>query len=249
MEIPVLFWILAFTFANSLISFIGIFTLWMKDKSLAKILFVLVAFSAGSLLGGALLHLLPEALLSMGSMEASLVLITGFSVFFLMEKLLHWHHCHEGKCDVHPYSQLIVIGDGIHNFIDGLVIAASFIVNPALGVITTLVIISHEVPQELGDFAVMVHGGMKKKKALFYNFLSQLTCMAGGVIGYLFGSSFGAYSAVLLPFAAGGFIYIAASDLIPELHKETNIRKSMMAFGFFMLGILLMLFMKVYFGG
>jgi len=247
MTLPIIVWILITTFINSLVALIGVVTLWCREKTLNKILFMLVAFSAGALLGGAFLHLTAESLETMGANSAFLLLIAGFSVFFLMEKFLHWHHCHEGKCDVHPYTYMILFGDGIHNFIDGLIIAASFLVNPAFGIVTTMMIITHELPQELGDFGVLVYGGMEKKKALIYNFISQMTSIAGGVIGFLI-SDLGGFQEFLLPFAAGGFVYIAASDLIPELHKEINPRKSMLAFIFFLIGILFMLGIKLVFG-
>jgi len=248
MALSVLLWILLATIINSLIAFVGVITLWCNEKTLRKTLFILVAFSAGALLGGAFLHLAAESLEAMGANSVFLLLLTGFSVFFLLEKFLHWHHCHEGKCDVHPFTYLILFGDGIHNFIDGLIIAASFLVNPAFGIVTTLMIISHEVPQELGDFGVLVYGGMKKKKALGYNFISQLVSVAGGIIGFLI-SGLGGFQELLLPFAAGGFVYIAASDLIPELHKEIIPKKSILAFGFFLVGILFMLGIKLVFGG
>lgn len=241
-------WILLMTGIVSLVSLIGVFTLWMKDATFRKILFALVALSTGALLGGGLLHLAAESIGVLGTDAAFMLLIAGFSVFFLLEKFLFWHHCHEGKCDVHPYTYLILFGDGIHNFIDGLLIAASFFVNPAFGIVTTMIIISHEVPQELGDFGVLVHGGMKKRKALLYNLLSQMSCMLGGIVGY-FASGIGGFQvSFLLPFAAGGFVYIAASDLIPELHKETDKKKSIIAFAFFVIGVLLMLGFKLAFG-
>jgi len=240
--------IVAATVVNSLVAFVGIFSLWCKEKTLRKMVILLVAFSAGALLGGAFLHLIAESLEAVETNIVFLMVIAGFSVFFLMEKFLHWHHCHEGKCDVHPYTYLILFGDGIHNFIDGLIIAASFLVNPAFGIVTTLMIISHELPQELGDFGVLIHGGMEKRKALVYNFVSQMASIIGGVIGFLL-AGFGGFQVMLLPFAAGGFIYIAASDLIPELHKEGDKRKSMAAFVLFILGVLFMLAIKLIFGG
>jgi len=248
MTLPVIVWILIATIINSFIAFAGVFTLWCREKTLKKILFILVAFAAGTLLGGAFLHMVAESLEMMESNAVFLLLITGFSVFFLIEKFLHWHHCHEEKCDTHPFTYLILFGDGIHNFIDGLIIAASFAVNPAFGIVTTMMIIAHEFPQELGDFGVLVHGGMEKKKALFYNFLSQITSIAGGIIGYL-ASGLGSFQGLLLPFAAGGFVYIAASDLIPELHKETEKNKSILTFVFFIVGVLFMLGIKIVFGG
>jgi len=247
MVLPTIIWILLATVVNSLVAFVGIITLLCNEKFLKKIVFILVAFSAGTLLGGGFLHLAAESLEVMEANSVFLLIIVGFSVFFLIEKFLHWHHCHEGKCEVHPYTYLILFGDGIHNFIDGLIIAASFMVNPVFGVVTTLMIISHEVPQELGDFGVLVHGGMSKKKALTFNFVSQLTSVIGGMIGFLV-SGLGGFQEFLLPFAAGGFIYIAASDLIPEMHKELSKNKSILAFTFFLVGILFMLGIKVLFG-
>lgn len=236
------------TLVNSLIALVGVFSLWCREETLKKILFILVAFSAGALLGGAFFHLAAESLEILETNTMFILLIAGFSVFFLMEKFLYWHHCHNGVCDVHPYTYLILFGDGIHNFIDGLIIAASFLVNPVFGTVTTLIIISHEVPQELGDFGVLVHGGMEKGKALCYNFISQLASILGGIIGF-FLAGLGGFQAFLLPFAAGGFIYIAASDLIPELHKEIEKKKSILSFGFFIIGILFMLSIKLVFGG
>lgn len=240
--------ILLATVVNSFIGLIGVLTLWVKDKFLNRILIILVAFSAGALLGGAFFHLMVESLEGMEVITAFAYLLTGFIAFFLIERVLHWRHCHEGKCDTHPFTHLVLIGDGIHNFIDGIVIAASFIVSIPFGCVTTLVIILHEIPQELGDFGVLVYGGFEKARALGFNFLSQLTCIIGGMVGF-----FLLYTpesvAFLLPFAAGGFIYIASSDLIPELHKEENLRKSMLSFVFFVIGIAFLLGIKLLVGG
>ena len=242
----VLAWILLVTFLDGLVSFFGAFTLALKEKTLQKILFILVAFSAGTMIGGSLLHLLPESFEALSSDIdlAMMVFIIGFSVFFIVERFLHWHHCHgTGECKVHTYSYMILIGDGIHNFIDGLVIASAFVVDVALGFVTSFAIIGHEIPQEIGDFGVLLHGGMKKSKALLYNFISQLTAVVGGLVGFFVLSD--QLRAYTLPFAAGGFMYIAASDLIPELHKEPNLGKSALAFAFFLLGVLLMLAIKI----
>ncbi|MBD3249438.1 hypothetical protein GF336_05315 [Candidatus Woesearchaeota archaeon] len=140
----------------------------------------------------------------------------------MIEKFLHWHHCHKGKCDIHTFTYMNLIGDGVHNFIDGLIIAASFSVDISFGVITTIAVIAHEIPQEIGDFGVLVYGGFGRLKALAFNFLSAVTAIIGAVIGYLISGSVEGFVPFLLPFAAGGFIYIAASDLVPELHKESD---------------------------
>ncbi len=239
-----LFYILAATILNGLIALIGVFTLTLNRKTLNKIIYGLVAFSAGALFSGAFLHMIPETLeLASTNLVFGLVIL-GFSIFYLMERLLHWHHCHEEKCEVHSFTYLILFGDGIHNFIDGLIIAAGFAISVPFGIITTLLIIGHEIPQELGDFGVLIYGGFKVKKALLFNYLSQLTCVIGGVIGYIFSSSSQVFSTFLLPFAAGGFIYIAASDLIPSLHTEKNIKKAIISFSIFSIGVILMSALK-----
>jgi len=239
-----LLWIIAATTANSLVALAGVVTLALSQKTFDKILHGLVGFSAGALLAGAFFHLIAESLDEIPVMEAFYILFAGFILFFLIEKFLHWHHCHEGKCDVHAVSYLILIGDGIHNFIDGLIIAASFLVSMPVGVATSIAVISHELPQELGDFGVLVYSGFGKKKALAYNLLSQATSIIGGIIGFFLVGETG-FAVYLLPFAAGGFIYISASDLIPELHKQKNLKKSMVSFMFFLLGIAFMIGIKL----
>lgn len=224
---------------------VGAVTFLFSHKILKKITFILIAFSAGTLLGGGMLHLLPEALGMLGVMAVFLTAIVGFSLFFLVEKFLHWHHCHdeEEKCP-HPFTYLILFGDGIHNLLDGLAIAAAFLIDIRLGIITTLVIISHELPQELGNFAILIHGGIEKKKALLYNFLAQLTSVVGGIAGFYLAeiSNFKPY---MLAFAAGGFIYIAASDLIPEIKREGSLSKSIVTYLLFLGGILFMILIKL----
>lgn len=232
------------TVVTSLISLVGIFSLWCKDKFLKKIVMILVALSAGTLLSGAFFHLIPESLEVLSPNGVFLNVMLGFVIFFLMERLLYWHHCHEGKCDVHPVSYLILIGDGFHNFIDGIIIGVSFMVGIPFGIVTTLLIIAHEIPQELGDFGVLVHGGFSKSKALFYNLISQLTSVIGGILGFFLSSKIEGLIPFILPFAAGGFIYISASDLVPELHKEPKLGKSLLSFGFFIIGIALTFVIK-----
>ena len=240
--------IILVTFINGLTGLVGVFALWISDKLLNKIVMGLVAFSAGALLSGALFHLTAESLEHLTPTATFTYLLVGFSLFFVMEKFLYWHHCHKhGKCEVHPVSYLILIGDGVHNFIDGIIIAVSFMVSVPFGVITTLIIIGHEIPQELGDFGVLVYSGFSKGKALFYNFISQLTCVIGGIAGYFLSSTMEGVIPFVLPIAAGGFIYISASDLVPELHKEPKLKKSLASFGIFIMGILFMLALKFIF--
>jgi zinc and cadmium transporter len=240
----ILAWILISTSIVTLISLVGIFTLAIKGKLLEKILFGLIGFSAGSLIGGAFLHLIPEALEKAQSETVFYYLILGIILFFSMEKYFYWRHCHNGVCDVHAFTYLNLIGDGLHNFIDGIVIAVSFTVSLKLGAVTTLAVIFHEIPQELGDFGVLVYGGFTKRRALFYNFLSALTAMAGAIIGYLISDIAAGFSNFILPFTAGGFIYIATSDLIPQLHRERDPKRSSLAFLAFLVGIIFMALAK-----
>lgn len=228
----------------SLVSFIGVLTLAFSKETLKKVLFYLVALAVGGLMGGAFLHLLPEAIDKMETMNVFLYALTGFFLFLIIEKVIHWRHCHEGDCPVHSFAYMNLIGDAVHNFIDGLIMAAAFISGTGLGVASALAIFLHEVPQEIGDFGVLVYGGIERKKALFYNFLTAITAVLGGIIGYYFLSFAEISSAFLLPFAAGGFLYIAATDLIPEIRREDSIRKSVLNFSIIFLGILAMYFLR-----
>ncbi len=231
----------------SLISLIGVITLIIREEILNKILLSLVGFSAGALIGGAFLHLLPEALEQTNSTTIFLYVIIGFMLFFILERILYWRHCHEEKCSIHMFTYLNLIGDGMHNFIDGLVIAASFIVDISIGLVTTIAVIAHEIPQELGDFGVLVYGGFSKPKALLWNFTSAITAVFGALIGYFFIMHSKAATSFLIPFTAGGFLYIAASDLIPELHKQSELKRSILSFILFLIGICFMGFMKFIF--
>jgi len=241
-------WILASTLLVSSISLIGIFFLSMSEKLFRKLLLMLVSFASGTLLGGAFLHLIPEAL-SIESENISIVILSGILVFFVLEKFL-WRHCHERECPVHVFAYLSLLGDGVHNFIDGVIIAAGFLVgvplgsvNIPLGLATTLAVVSHEIPQEIGDFGILVYGGFSKVKALFYNLLSALMAVFGALLMYYF-SSYLPSLAYFLVFAAGSFIYIATTDLIPELHKERDAWKSLVQFVLLLSGILLMWLLK-----
>ena len=246
-----LVYIVTFTFVIALMAFIGFFTLALKDKILNKILLVLVSLSAGALMGGAFLHLLPEAVEKTEeiNLDIFLIVLLGFILFFMIEKVLHWRHCHKGKCDVHTFHYMNLIGDSVHNFIDGLILAASFSISIPLGLTTTIAIAAHEIPQEIGDFGVLIFGGFKKKKALILNFSVALIIVLGGIIGYFISNTIDQAAILLLPFAAGGFIYIAATDLVPEIKKELNIKKSMATIFVFLFGIIIMWFIKFFFGG
>ena len=234
-------WILISTFLMSLIAWVGLLTLFLSEKLLKKIIFPLVAFSAGALLGGAFLHMLPEALnKSENVLGIFLWLLFGFCLFFLLEQFIHWHHCHKVLSEHKtPVTYLILIADAIHNFIGGLAIASAFIVDIKVGLVTWLVCAAHEIPQELGDFGILIHGGWQKKKALLFNFLSALTIIIGGIVVYFL--SIKIDITFLLQFAAGNFIYIACSDLIPEIKNKESIKNNLIHFSIFIAGILLIL--------
>lgn len=245
-------WIVGTTFTISLISLVGALTLFLKEKFLNRILLVLVAFSAGALIGGAFLHLMPEAIIEVGANEASILnmflyLLLGFCIFFILEQLVRWHHHHATTHPkIMPFSYLILISDGIHNFIDGLVMAASFMVSFPMGTVTTLAIALHEIPQEIGDFGVLIYGGFERVKALILNYLSAIAVVFGGITGYLLYGWIGESIVFLLPFAAGNFIYIASTDLIPEIRYKESLKKSLVRFCVFLSGIGFMLAVKLF---
>ncbi len=236
--------ILIATFLISLCVWIAVLFLFFKKETLSKITMFLVSLSAGALIGGAFLHLLPEASEKMEPEKLFFVVLFAFVGFFLIEKLFHWRHCHKENCEIHSLGYMNLFGDFIHNFIDGLVIAGVFLIDFKLGIVTTLAIALHEIPQEIGDFGVLIHAGFNKVKALILNYIVAATVILGGVVGYF--TSFYIDSAItyLLPIAAGGFIYIASSDLMPEIRKETNIKKSIISFSIFLFGIIIMFVAK-----
>jgi zinc and cadmium transporter len=235
-----LFWIVLSNTIIGIFSLVGVFTLALKEQVLQKILLYLVALSAGALMGGAFLHLLPESVEESGDVNVFLWVLVAFVIFFLIEKLLHWRHCHKSHCSIHTFGHMNLFGDAVHNFIDGVIIAASFVVSIPLGITTVFAIALHEIPQEIGDFGVLIYAGFGKKKALFLNFMVAMIAVLGGVFGYYLSTYAENSIKILLPFAAGGFIYIAASDLLPELRKEAGLKKSFISFAMFIIGILIM---------
>jgi len=236
--------IITSTFLISLASLIGVFTISIKEKILSKFFLSLISLSAGALMGGAFLHLLPEASEKLNNENMYFIVLFSFILFFLIEKVLHWRHCHKKNCDVHTFGYMNLFGDAVHNLIDGLVIASTFLIDIKLGVITSFAIALHEIPQEIGDFGVLLYSGFSRKKALYSNFLVALTSVLGGIIGYFLSFQIENMTSYLLPFAAGGFIYIAASDLMPEIRKEKSFKKSILSFGIFLIGILIMFLVK-----
>ena len=233
----------------SLISLVGIFTISADENRLRNNVFILVSLAVGALLGDAFIHIIPEAFESGADAHAvALYIIIGIIIFLIIEKFLHWHHHGDDKQHnhVHPVGKLIIISDGVHNFIDGLIIVASYAVSPAVGIATTLAVILHEIPQEIGDFGVLIHAGYTKKRALWLNFLSALCAFVGVGVGLLIGNISNALEGVILPIAAGGFIYIALSDLIPELQKTKDAKRSVIQLIAVITGILAMLVLVLF---
>ena len=236
--------------AVSIIGLIGIFFLSIKSEKLEKLLVYMISFSAGALLGDAFIHLLPEAVKTSGfTIMISLSVLAGIGLSFTAEKIIHWRHCHHPTTSKHPHhlSTMNLVGDGFHNFIDGLIIAGSYFVSFPVGVATTIAVIFHEIPQEIGDFGVMLYGGLSRAKALLFNFLTALTAILGAVIG-IFLSGMEPILGFLIPFAAGNFIYIAGTDLIPELHHAPNKKDTIHHIVTFIGGILLVFFLKSFLG-
>lgn len=237
-------WVLISTIFVSLISLIGVFTLGFSEKLLKKIVNFLVSLSIGVLIGVAFLDLIPEATAKGKKEDIFLYVLIGFFLFFLIEKILGWRHCHEEECPIHSFAYINLFGDAVHNLTDGLIIGASFFADFNLGVVTVFAVIMHEIPHEIGNFGVLLYAGFKKTKALLFNFITALTAIAGGIFGYFISSHVDNFTIFLLPFAAGGFIYIAASDLIPEVRKRDKGRGSFSSFIVAALGVLIIYLIK-----
>lgn len=228
----------------SLISLVGVFSLSLKEEVLKKYINFFISLAIGALLGDAFIHIIPEAFSSnLGSNLSSILVITGILFFFVIEKFIHWHHHGEDKNEdhIHPVGKLVLFTDGFHNLIDGAIIGASFLISPHVGIATTIAVVLHEIPQEIGDFAVLIHAGYTKKRALWLNFLSALASVLGLAVVIIFGNIVDGVASWFIPIAAGGFIYIAVADLIPELHKTKNIKHSIIQLCIIMAGVLSML--------
>lgn len=228
----------------SLISFVGLLSFQSDADKVRPFLLVLVSFSAGALLGDVFIHLLPEAVEANGlHLGLSLWILGGILLFFVLEKFVHWHHCHLPEAHNHPkpFAFMNLVGDGLHNFIDGAVIAGSYLISVPLGFATTIAVVLHEIPQEIGDFGILMHAGLQKSKVILLNFASALTAVLGAVVVLGLGISSDTVLNVLAPFTVGGFLYIAGTDLIPELHKETNPVSSLIQLLSFIGGIAVML--------
>lgn len=233
-------WIIVAGLAMSAIALVGSVTLLFRAETLERVLLPLVGLAAGSLLGGAFFHMVPEAVDALGNRMAVYVwLVVGFLVFFVLEQFLHWHHCHHATHDHRrPLGVLILLADALHNFIGGLAVGGAFVVDTRVGIVTWVVAAAHEIPQELGDFGVLVHSGWRRGSALAWNFASALTFLVGGLIAYVVAERIDV--AYLLPFAAGNFIYIAAADLLPEIKSESDMRDKIETTAAFVCGLALL---------
>jgi len=235
-----LLWIISFSLIGGLLSVVLASSfLLLSEKSRNIAVPHLVSFAIGALLGASLLGLIPHALdpeFGVDPHDIGLTLLLGLLSFFVLEKLVLWRHCHHDHCDVHdPESAghnhdnktkaagtLILVGDGIHNFVDGILITAAFLTDTHLGIVTALAIAAHEIPQELGDFVILLHSGYSRKKALFFNVLSSLGTVVGAVIAYFLLADMQHLLPYILVIAASSFIYIAVADLIPGLHHKVK---------------------------
>jgi len=257
METSTIIYTISSVVVVSFVSLIGILTIILTQEKTNKLLLSFVSISAGTLFGGAFLHLIPEAVEKAGSFNVtiSLSILGGIVLFFLIDKLIHWKHSHSKLSLVHEAEEnnksiayLNLFGDGIHNFLDGLVIAGSYLVGIPTGIAVTIAVVAHEIPQELADFGVLLYSGLSKGKALIFNSLSALTAIIGAVVGLILGTRSEMFTSTIIPFAAGAFIYIAGSNLIPELlDKEYKMNQLIKQLFMFILGILIMyclLFLK-----
>ncbi len=246
MNIDPLIWIIAGGILMSAIALIGAVAIFIKPETLDRILLLIVSIAAGTLLGGAFFHMIPEGARSMGPHVAGAWVVAGFTVFLGLEQFLHWHQSHRSEDEsVAPVTYLILIGDAIHNFIGGLAISGTFLVNPQAGVIAWIAAVAHEVPQEIGDYGILVHGGFSQRKALFWNYVTALTFPLGGVIAYI--ASRQIELGPLILFGAGNFLYIAASDLVPEIKAHKSLASAFGHYGLFIAGVAITLILALAF--
>ena len=231
--------------AVSSVSLVGVLTLWLTDKTLKRTLLYLVGFSVGGLFGDAFIHLVPEAVEESGfGTIVSISIMVGIFSSFAVEQFLQWRHCHIPTSSEHPHSfaYMNLFGDAVHNLIDGLIIGSSYMASIPLGLSTTLAVILHEVPQELGDFGILLYAGINRRRALWFNFLTALTAILGALVAFIIGPAIEGFVPLVIPFAAGNFIYIAGSDLVPELRKDVpEPRKAALQGLSIVLGVVLML--------
>lgn len=215
----------------SLCSFSGLFVLWIQPERLQRLIPYLVALAVGVLLGDAFIHLIPDAVARQGSVSTvCLMVLLGVVIFFVLEKVVRWRHDHDfdftnhEKNAIRPMAKMNLVGDAVHNFVDGILIGGSFLVDPVIGATTTFAIIAHEIPQEIGDVGALIYGGFTPQKAVLYNFYGSLSVVLGAVFTLILSQIAESSLVFLLPIAAGGFIYIATTDMMPALHEHSTLR-------------------------
>lgn len=240
-----LLWIVLSGLTMSAIALVGSVSILLSEATLRRLLPPVVAFAAGSLTGGAIFHLMPSGVEGMGATLAPwLWFAAGFVSFFALEQVLHWHHCHRPTSEHHrPLGWLVLVADAVHNFVGGVAVGGSFLVDIRLGIAAWLAAAAHEVPQELGDFGILVHSGWKPLAALHLNLLSALTFPLGGVLVWAVAHRFDPI--FLLPFAAGNFLYIGAVDLVPELGRGDNLARNLAHVAWFTAGLALLLMLRL----
>jgi zinc and cadmium transporter len=242
---------LSSTIIVSLISLSGVLLLSIKARQLHRILVWLMCFSAGAMLGNAFFHLLPESYTSIHPAHITAWLaIGGYFIFFVMERLIHSHHSEDKDHlqKIKSFGYLSLYADSLHNLTDGILIGAAWMFNAEVGLATTIAVILHEIPQEIGDFGILLKAGFSRSKALFYNFISASTAIFGTLITLLLGKNLQHFSEYILPVAAGGFIYLATSSLFPEILKETNKKNFWIHLIFLTLGLGLMYYLSLHSG-
>ncbi len=230
----------------SLVSLLGIIFIGLRKNNFEKIVEFLVSFAVGGLLGGAFFHLLPESLES-GDPAIFTYSLIGIILFFIVERLFHWRHCHSGTCEVHTFAYMSLLGDGVHNLLDGMIIAGAFLSDINLGIATTIAVALHELPQELGDFGILVFAGFTRLRALIYNFISAFTSIVGALLTFFLINIVDDLKTFLVPFAGGGFIYIALVDLIPEIHRKIESKRLFLHILIMFSGLILMFIMRLLF--
>ena len=241
--------------AISLVSLVGLGALSLRQDLLKRGVFLLIALAAGALLGDAFLHLIPDAFSEADPLLVSLLILAGILTFFVLEKFLHWHHSHGEEefspdhSHIHPVGTLVIASDALHNLVDGLAIGVAFMISTEVGIATTIAIALHELPQEVGDFGILIHAGYSRMKALFVNFLSALTAFLGLAIAFVLGTTFESAVPLIAAFAAGNFIYIAMADIVPELQKTTRLKKTLLQIATMLVGIAAMVGLLAMEGG
>lgn len=247
-----LFWLIGSGLLMSSISLIGAFTFFLPEAVLKSILLPLVSFAAGSLIASSMFYLLPESIEMMGNnLPVYMYLMGGFLLFFVLEQFLHWHHSHSPDDKVHdhhhhqPLTYLVLVSHTVHNFVDGIAVGGSFLIDVRVGIFAWIGVAMHEIPQKLGDYSILLHGGWKHKKAMLYNFLSSMSFLLGSLVVFFLARTVD--MTFLLPFAAGMFLYVAAVDLVPEIKHHHRLKTNVVHFLSFLAGLVLILAFRMLF--